>query len=106
LIKIQTCYLHSEDGHNLERFKKYPSPVFTDIGKVVVIAGLVTVGVGLLLIASEKAGLSNWFNWFGHLPLDFSLEKKNVRFSFPMGSSIVLSILLSMIFYLVNKFIR
>jgi len=80
--------------------------VFTDIGKVVVIAGLVTVGIGLLLIASEKAGLSHWFNWFAHLPLDFSLEKKSFRLSFPMGSSIVLSILLSMIFYLVNKFIR
>jgi hypothetical protein len=80
--------------------------VFTDIGKLVVIGGLVTVAVGLLLMASGKTGAWNGLNWFGHLPLDFRIEKENFRLYFPMGSSIALSMLLSMIFYLFNKFIR
>ncbi|MEI7695539.1 MAG: DUF2905 domain-containing protein [Chlorobium sp.] len=78
----------------------------TDIGKIVTITGLLTVLIGLLLIFSEKSGSLNLLNWFGHLPLDFKVEKENFRFYFPMGSSIALSILLSTLFYLFNKFIR
>jgi Na+-driven multidrug efflux pump len=80
--------------------------VFTDIGKLVVIAGLVTAVIGLLLMVSDKTGSLNGLNWFGHLPLDFKIERENFRLYFPMGSSIALSMLLSMIFYLFNKFIR
>ena len=80
--------------------------MFTDIGKLVVIAGIVTVVIGLLLMAHGKTGTWNGLNWFGNLPFDFRIEKENFRLYFPMGSSIVLSILLSMIFYLFNKFIR
>lgn len=80
--------------------------MFIDIGKLVVIGGLVTVVIGLLLMASGKTGPLNGLNWFGNLPFDFRIEKENFRLYFPMGSSIVLSILLSILFYLFNKFIR
>jgi len=78
----------------------------TDIGKIMVITGLLAVMIGLLLIFSEKSGSWNLLNWFGHLPLDFKVERENVRLYFPMGSSIVLSLLLSILLYLFNKFIR
>ncbi len=80
--------------------------MFNDIGKLVVIAGLATVVIGLLLIGPGKTGTWNGFNWFGNLPFDFKIEKENFRLYFPMGSSIVISMLLSIIFYLFNKFIR
>jgi len=80
--------------------------VFNDIGKFVVIAALVAVVIGLLLMASDKTGTWEGLNWFGNLPFDFRIEKENFRLYFPMGSSIVLSILLSIIFYLFNKFFR
>jgi len=80
--------------------------VFIDIGKFVVIAGLVAVVIGLLLMATDKTGTWEGLNWFGNLPFDFRIEKENYRLYFPMGSSIVLSLLLSIIFYLFNKFIR
>jgi len=80
--------------------------VFSDAGKLLVIAGAVTVVVGLFMMASGKTGLSGWFNWFGSLPFDMKIEKKHFRFYFPLGSSIVISLLLSMLFYFFNKFIR
>ena len=80
--------------------------MFIDIGKFVVIAGLVAVVIGLLLMATDKTGTWEGLNWFGNLPFDFRIEKENYRLYFPMGSSIVLSLLLSIIFYLFNKFIR
>ena len=80
--------------------------MFSDLGKIVTLSGLVIVFVGLLLMTSDKTGLWRWFNWFGNLPFDFRVVKDNFRFYFPMGTSIVLSIVLSLILFLVNKFIR
>jgi hypothetical protein len=80
--------------------------VFSDAGKFVVIAGVFTVVLGLLIMASGKTGISGWFNWFGNLPLDIKIEKDNFRFYFPLGSSLLLSLLLSLVVYLVNKIIR
>jgi hypothetical protein len=42
----------------------------------------------------------------GKLPGDIAIEKENVRFYFPLATSIVLSILLSLVFYLFGKFGR
>jgi len=78
----------------------------TDIGKIMVMTGLLAIMIGLLLIFSEKSGSWDLLNWFGHLPFDFKVERENFRLYFPMGSSIALSILLSTLFYLFNKFIR
>ncbi len=80
--------------------------MFTDAGKLVTITGLVTFIIGLLMIASDKTGLWNGFNWFGNLPFDVKIEKDNFRFYFPIGSSALFSILLTLIFFLFNKFIR
>ncbi len=39
-----------------------------------------------------------------HLPGDIIIRKKNFTFYFPVTSSIILSILLSLIFYIISKF--
>ncbi len=80
--------------------------MFSDAGKIVTITGVVTFFIGLFMIVSDKTGLWNGFNWFGNLLFDFRIEKDNFRLYFPLGSSIVLSIVLSLILFLVNKFIR
>ncbi|EAT58125.1 DUF2905 domain-containing protein [Chlorobium ferrooxidans] len=80
--------------------------MFSDAGKLLVIAGAVTIVVGLFMMASGKTGLSGWFNWFGSLPFDMKIEKENFRLYFPLGSSILISIVLSILFYFLNKFIR
>lgn len=80
--------------------------MFSDAGKLLVIAGAVTIVVGLFMMASGKTGITGWFNWFGSLPFDMKIERENFRLYFPLGSSILISILLSLIFYFLNKFIR
>jgi len=80
--------------------------VFSDAGKFIVVAWLITVVFGLLIMNFESTASSRWFNWFGNLPFDIKIEKNNFRFYFPIGTSIILSILMSLILYLVNKFIR
>jgi hypothetical protein len=80
--------------------------VFADTAKIVVITGLIIVVLGLFMMASGKAGTWGWFDWFGNLPLDFKIERENFRFYFPLGTSVLLSLLLTLFLYLFNKFIR
>lgn len=80
--------------------------MFSEGGKILVIGGLVAVMVGLLLLVAEKSGSAGWLNWFGNLPLDIRIKRENFRFFFPLGSSILLSLLLSLALFLFNKFIR
>jgi len=42
----------------------------------------------------------------GHLPGDFAWRRKNVSVYLPLGTSIVLSLLLSLILYLLSRFRR
>jgi hypothetical protein len=78
--------------------------VFSDAGKILVIGGLAAVLFGLMLMAASKAGNTGWFGWLGNLPFDIRIEKENFRFYFPVGTSILLSILLSLIMYVINRF--
>jgi hypothetical protein len=55
---------------------------------------------GVLLIAG-RFGLP-----LGRLPGDFSYRGKNVSFFFPLGTSILISVVLSVIFYLISRFRR
>ncbi len=77
----------------------------TDPGKLLVTLGIIIAAVGLLVIAVQKTGVSDLFGWFGNLPLDFRIKKDNVSLYFPLGTSIVLSIILSLLLYFFNKFI-
>ncbi|MBW2644762.1 MAG: DUF2905 domain-containing protein [Deltaproteobacteria bacterium] len=68
-----------------------------NIGKLLIFAGIVIVGVGILLILGPK------IPWLGRLPGDIIIEKKNFKFYFPITTSIIISIILSLIFYLLRK---
>ncbi|NTW63203.1 MAG: DUF2905 domain-containing protein [Chlorobiaceae bacterium] len=80
--------------------------MFSDTGKMLVISGLVAVFLEVLLLAAQKEGFPGWLNWFGRLPLDFSFRSDKFGFYFPLGSSLLLSAVLSILVYLFNKFIR
>jgi hypothetical protein len=72
------------------------------------VLGRILVGMGVLLLV--LGGLIQFLGRtgvpFGRLPGDFAYRGKNVSFYFPLGSSIVLSILLSLVFYLLSRFRR
>jgi hypothetical protein len=64
--------------------------------------------VGVLLIAAGAAVLllGSFRIPFGRLPGDFAYRGRNFSFYFPAASSLVLSILLSLVFYLIARFRR
>jgi hypothetical protein len=67
------------------------------IGKFLVILGTVIIAlVGLLLLPGKVS-------WLGRLPGDIIVQKKNFTFYFPLATSILLSILLTFIFWIIGK---
>lgn len=70
------------------------------IGKTLVFVGGIIVAVGLLLIIAEKVDLP----FFGKLPGDIYIKRKNFQFYFPIVTSIVLSLVLSLILYVIAYF--
>lgn len=73
----------------------------SDLGRMLVLLGGLLLGVGLLLILAGKVNLP-----IGRLPGDIVVRGKNTTFYFPLMTSVVLSILLSLVLYLVNHFRR
>jgi hypothetical protein len=67
------------------------------IGLVVVIAGGALVVLGLLIYSGAL-----W--WFGRLPGDIRYEGEHARVYFPLVSSILVSLLLSVLLYLLHRF--
>jgi hypothetical protein len=67
------------------------------IGKLLIVAGLVIAGIGILLTLGSK------IPWLGKLPGDIMIEKRNFKFYFPITTSIIISIILTLIFYLLRK---
>jgi hypothetical protein len=82
-------------------------PEWNTFGKILIGIGLGIVGLGVLLVALDRIpGLGNAFSWLGKLPGDLSIKRDNFSFYFPIATSIVLSILLSLLFYFVGWLFR
>lgn len=67
------------------------------MGKLLIIVGIVCIAAGLLITYSGK------IPFLGKLPGDIAIEKENFKFYFPITSSILISILISLILYLINR---
>jgi hypothetical protein len=68
----------------------------TGLGRVFLVFAVVIAVVGLLLIAAGKGLIPR-------LPGDITIERRNFRFYFPLGTSILLSVVLTL---LLNVFFR
>lgn len=60
----------------------------------------------LLLLADRLPGIASLFGWFGKLPGDISIKRDNFSLFFPLGTSLLLSVVLSLLFYLVSWILR
>ena len=69
----------------------------SDIGKTLVILGIVIILVGLLLNSPIKIPL------IGKLPGDILIKREGFTFYFPLTTSILISLLISLIFRIFNK---
>ncbi len=68
------------------------------MGKLLILAGLLLVVVGLLW--SVAPGI---LGWFGHLPGDLRLERRGITVFLPITSCLLLSAVFSLLLHLVNK---
>lgn len=76
-----------------------PAGGLGSLGRMLVMVGAVIVVTGVALIVAERfPGLR-----IGRLPGDISVERDRFRFYFPLGTSIVLSIVLSLLLWLLGR---
>ena len=69
-----------------------------DLGKFLVLLGGIVVVVGLALILIGRTNLP-----IGRLPGDIVYRGKNTAFYFPLASSIVVSVVLSILLYVIGR---
>ncbi|HTM44669.1 MAG TPA: DUF2905 domain-containing protein [Polyangiaceae bacterium] len=65
-------------------------PGFGQFGRVLVFVGVAIAALGLLMLAADKFGL-------GRLPGDISWKGKNTTVHFPIASSILISLVLTVL---------
>jgi len=67
------------------------------MGKTLIILGIVLVVIGLAFTYGPK------IPWLGKLPGDISIKKDNFSFYFPITTSIIISIILTILFSIFRK---
>jgi hypothetical protein len=72
-----------------------------DIGRILIALGLVLVVAGLILVGLGRLNVP-----LGRLPGDFSWHGRGWSVSFPLATSILLSVILSLIFWAISRFHR
>jgi len=75
-------------------------PFFSDIGKLFLIFGGILVLLGLLFTFGEK------IPYLGKLPGDIYIRKENFHFYFPIVSCTLISVILTIIFWIIKILIR
>ena len=77
------------------------------IGKLFIGIGVVIAVVGALLLLADRAPWAgSVFGWFGKLPGDISVKRDNFTFFFPLGTSLLLSVVLSLLLYILTWIFR
>jgi len=67
------------------------------IGLLVIVGGLLVAFAGLLIYIGA-------LSWFGRLPGDIRYESEHVRVYVPIVSMLLVSLVLSLLFYLLRRF--
>lgn len=68
-----------------------------DLGKMLLVMGLVVALVGVVLMLAGRVP------WLGRLPGDIYVERGHWSFYFPLMTSIVVSVLLTLLFWLFGR---
>lgn len=67
------------------------------MGKILITIGIVLVIAGLVIHFAGK------IPFLGKLPGDIRIERENFKFYFPIATSILISILLTLLFYFIGR---
>jgi hydrogenase-4 membrane subunit HyfE len=66
-------------------------------GKFLIVLGVIVIALGALLLISGK------IPWIGRLPGDILIQKKNYTIYVPLATSIIISLIITFIFWLIGK---
>jgi uncharacterized protein HemY len=69
-------------------------------GKILIFLGTILILLGLIFSFAGK------IPYFGRLPGDVYIKRENFTFYFPITTCILVSIILSVIFYLISRFFK
>ncbi len=69
-----------------------------DIGRILIFLGAVLIVAGLVVLGIQK------LPFLGKLPGDILVKRERFTLYFPLATSIIISILISLILYLIGKF--
>ncbi len=68
-----------------------------DVGKLLIVSGLLIAVVGVILVLAGR------LPWLGRLPGDVYIQRGNWTFYFPLATSIVVSLALTTLFWLIGR---
>ena len=69
----------------------------TEAGKLLIVFGLLIASIGLLLLFVGRT------SWLGRLPGDIYIQRGNWTFYFPLATSLILSVVLTLVLWLVGR---
>lgn len=71
-----------------------------ETGKYIVLIGVAIVVIGVVVYFFHDK-----LHWIGRLPGDIRVEKENFKFYFPITTMIIFSVVLSVIFRIIKRFL-
>jgi len=69
-------------------------------GKILILFGIISILAGILLLFADK------IPYIGKMPGDIRIEKENFKFYFPLTTSIVLSVVVSLILWIISILLK
>ncbi len=69
----------------------------SDLARILIIIGVILVAVGVALLLVPR------IPWLGRLPGDIVIKREHFTFYFPLATSILISVILSLIFWLFRR---
>ncbi len=67
------------------------------LGKLLIVAGIALAVIGAVIVLAGK------IPWLGRLPGDFRIEREHFSFYFPLTTSILVSVVVSLVFWLLRR---
>ena len=67
------------------------------LGKLLILVGGILIIVGAVLVLSDR------IPWLGRLPGDIYVERRNFTFYFPLTTSILFSVIVSLVLYFLSR---
>jgi hypothetical protein len=67
------------------------------IGKTLIYLGIVLVVIGAVFSLAGK------LPWLGHLPGDITIQRERFTFYFPLGTCILVSVIISLVLYFFRR---